>query len=24
MIAVIKELHNAGVEPDVWKIEGLD
>src|SRR5260370_24098205 len=24
MIAEIKELQNAGVEPDVWKIEGLD
>src|SRR5947209_6053502 len=24
MIAVIEELQNAGVEPDVWKIEGLD
>jgi len=24
MIAAIKELQNAGVEPDVWKIEGLD
>lgn len=24
MIAAIEELQNAGVEPDVWKIEGLD
>ena len=24
MIATIKELQQAGVEPDVWKIEGLD
>ncbi|MGO9606081.1 MAG: 2-deoxy-5-keto-D-gluconate 6-phosphate aldolase domain-containing protein [Candidatus Binataceae bacterium] len=24
MIATIKELQTAGVEPDVWKIEGLD
>ena len=24
MIAAIKELQNAGVDPDVWKIEGLD
>ena len=24
MIAAIKELQDAGVEPDVWKIEGLD
>jgi myo-inositol catabolism protein IolC len=24
MIAAIKELQNAGVEPDVWKVEGLD
>src|SRR6185437_6391113 len=24
MIAAIKELQNAGVAPDVWKIEGLD
>jgi 5-dehydro-2-deoxygluconokinase len=24
MIAAVKELQNAGVEPDVWKIEGLD
>jgi len=24
MIDTIKELQNAGVEPDVWKIEGLD
>jgi myo-inositol catabolism protein IolC len=24
MIAAIKELQNGGVEPDVWKIEGLD
>jgi 5-dehydro-2-deoxygluconokinase len=24
MIATIKELQAAGVEPDVWKIEGLD
>ncbi len=24
MIAAIKELQQAGVEPDVWKIEGLD
>ncbi|MCI0468055.1 MAG: DUF2090 domain-containing protein, partial [Beijerinckiaceae bacterium] len=24
MMAAIKELQNAGVEPDVWKIEGLD
>ncbi len=24
MIAAIKELQEAGVEPDVWKIEGLD
>jgi myo-inositol catabolism protein IolC len=24
MIAAIKELQYAGVEPDVWKIEGLD
>jgi myo-inositol catabolism protein IolC len=24
MIAAIKELQSAGVEPDVWKIEGLD
>ncbi len=24
MMGTIKELQNAGVEPDVWKIEGLD
>ena len=24
MIGAIEELHEAGVEPDVWKIEGLD
>jgi myo-inositol catabolism protein IolC len=24
MIAAIKELQQAGVEPDVWKLEGLD
>jgi myo-inositol catabolism protein IolC len=24
MIAAIKELQQAGVEPDVWKVEGLD
>ncbi len=24
MIDAIKELQNAGVEPDIWKIEGLD
>jgi myo-inositol catabolism protein IolC len=24
MVGAIKELQNAGVEPDVWKIEGLD
>jgi myo-inositol catabolism protein IolC len=24
MIEAIRELQNAGVEPDVWKIEGLD
>jgi myo-inositol catabolism protein IolC len=24
MLGAIKELQNAGVEPDVWKIEGLD
>ena len=24
MIAAIKELQGCGVEPDVWKIEGLD
>jgi myo-inositol catabolism protein IolC len=24
MIAAIKELQRAGVEPDVWKVEGLD
>ena len=24
MMGAIKELQNAGVEPDVWKIEGLD
>jgi len=24
MVAVIQELQNAGVEPDVWKLEGLD
>jgi myo-inositol catabolism protein IolC len=24
MIQAIRELQNAGVEPDVWKIEGLD
>jgi myo-inositol catabolism protein IolC len=24
MIAAIKELQGLGVEPDVWKIEGLD
>ncbi len=24
MIGGIKELQNAGVEPDVWKVEGLD
>jgi myo-inositol catabolism protein IolC len=24
MVETIKELQNAGVEPDVWKIEGLD
>ena len=24
MVRTIQELQNAGVEPDVWKIEGLD
>jgi myo-inositol catabolism protein IolC len=24
MVQAIQELHQAGVEPDVWKIEGLD
>jgi 5-dehydro-2-deoxygluconokinase len=24
MIAAIKELQSGGVEPDVWKVEGLD
>ena len=24
MVRAIQELQNAGVEPDVWKIEGLD
>jgi 5-dehydro-2-deoxygluconokinase len=24
VVGAIKELQNAGVEPDVWKIEGLD
>lgn len=24
MVAAIQELHQAGVEPDVWKVEGLD
>ena len=24
MVGAIKELQDAGVEPDVWKIEGLD
>jgi myo-inositol catabolism protein IolC len=24
MVKVIEELHAAGVEPDVWKIEGID
>ena len=24
MVAAIKELQGAGVEPDVWKVEGLD
>lgn len=24
MVAAIKELQRAGVEPDIWKIEGLD
>jgi myo-inositol catabolism protein IolC len=24
MIAAIEELQSAGVEPDIWKIEGLD
>jgi hypothetical protein len=24
MMAALKELQNAGVEPDIWKIEGLD
>jgi myo-inositol catabolism protein IolC len=24
MVAAIKELQQAGVEPDVWKVEGLD
>ncbi|HUI19864.1 MAG TPA: DUF2090 domain-containing protein [Methylocella sp.] len=24
MVAALRELQNAGVEPDVWKIEGLD
>ncbi len=24
MVQAIKELQDAGVEPDVWKIEGLD
>lgn len=24
MVAALKQLQNAGVEPDVWKIEGLD
>jgi myo-inositol catabolism protein IolC len=24
MLRVIEELHGAGVEPDIWKIEGID
>jgi myo-inositol catabolism protein IolC len=24
MVRAIRELHEAGVEPDIWKIEGLD
>ena len=24
MVAAIGELHDAGVEPDIWKVEGLD
>jgi myo-inositol catabolism protein IolC len=24
MLSAIKELHAAGIEPDIWKIEGLD
>ena len=24
MISTIKDLQNAGIEPDVWKVEGLD
>jgi myo-inositol catabolism protein IolC len=24
MLQVIKELQNAGIEPDIWKIEGID
>jgi myo-inositol catabolism protein IolC len=24
MVAALEQLQNAGVEPDVWKIEGLD
>jgi myo-inositol catabolism protein IolC len=24
MVRAIEELQDAGVEPDVWKIEGLD
>ncbi|MGH2686183.1 MAG: 2-deoxy-5-keto-D-gluconate 6-phosphate aldolase domain-containing protein, partial [Actinomycetota bacterium] len=24
MLAVLRELQEAGVEPDVWKVEGLD
>jgi 5-dehydro-2-deoxygluconokinase len=24
MVRVIKELQDAGVEPDIWKIEGID
>ena len=24
MVETIRELQDAGVEPDVWKIEGLD
>ncbi|MFQ5948427.1 MAG: 2-deoxy-5-keto-D-gluconate 6-phosphate aldolase domain-containing protein [Acidimicrobiia bacterium] len=24
MLATIRELHRAGIEPDVWKIEGID
>src|SRR5262249_26594694 len=24
MVQAIRELHDAGVEPDVWKIEGIE